>query len=38
VTLDRLDDARETTARQRALQQATARQGRWRRLWSDGVG
>jgi lipid II isoglutaminyl synthase (glutamine-hydrolysing) len=38
VTLDRLDDARETTARQRALQQATAKPGRWRRLWSDGVG
>ncbi len=38
VTLDRLDDARETSAQQRALQQATAKPGRWRRLWSDGVG
>jgi CobQ-like glutamine amidotransferase family enzyme len=38
VTLDRLDDARETTARERALQQATTKHGGWRRLWSDGVG
>jgi lipid II isoglutaminyl synthase (glutamine-hydrolysing) len=38
VTLDRLDDARETTARERALQQATTKQRGWRRLWSDGVG
>jgi hypothetical protein len=38
VTLDRLDDAREISAQQRALQQATAKSGRWRRLWSDGVG
>jgi CobQ-like glutamine amidotransferase family enzyme len=38
VTLDLLDDAREISAQQRALQQATTKSGRWRRLWSDGVG
>lgn len=38
VTLDRLDDAREISAQHRALRQATAKSGRWRRLWSDGVG
>lgn len=39
VTLNRLDDARETSAQRRALHQATAKKpGGWRRLWSDGVG
>ncbi len=38
VTLDRLDDVRETSAHQRALKQAATKSGRWRRLWSDGVG
>jgi lipid II isoglutaminyl synthase (glutamine-hydrolysing) len=37
VTLDRLDDGPENSARQRALERAR-RPGRWRRLWSDGVG
>jgi CobQ-like glutamine amidotransferase family enzyme len=38
VTLDLLDDAQESGAHRRALRQATARPGRWRRLWGDGVG
>jgi len=38
VALEQLDDARETSAQQRALQQATAKSARWRQLWSDGVG
>jgi len=37
VTLDRLDDVQENSARQQALEQVK-RPGRWRRLWSDGVG
>ncbi len=37
VTLDRLDDAQENSARQQALEQVS-RPGRWRRLWSDGIG
>ena len=38
VELDPLDDGQESRAHDRAFQQATARQGRWRRWWGDGVG
>jgi CobQ-like glutamine amidotransferase family enzyme len=38
VALKPLDDGPEIVAHDRALEQATARPGRWRRLWSDGVG
>jgi lipid II isoglutaminyl synthase (glutamine-hydrolysing) len=38
VQLEPLDDARETSAHQRALDLATHKRRRWRQLWSDGVG
>lgn len=38
VRLEPLNDSRETSAHQRALQLATHTKRRWRQLWSDGVG
>jgi lipid II isoglutaminyl synthase (glutamine-hydrolysing) len=38
VSLEPLDDRQEVSAHNRALQQATARPGRWRQLLGDGVG
>jgi lipid II isoglutaminyl synthase (glutamine-hydrolysing) len=38
VALKPLDDGPEIAAHERALEQATARPGRWRRLCGDGVG